>query len=273
MYKKILEKHIAPYELNLENGGDNSTYPEWFFTNYAEFYVPYMIRKVKEFGKNFGDCNILDIGCGGAPFAGAILLYSQVNSYSGTYTGLDIRGELIDWLSEHYKEYGFMKFKKVIADMDVDYLGAHQSGQRTTVSSRGEEGRLDVQKNFYDLQWSSSVFTHLTPESCKSMLESIVASSKKDAIHFNTWLIIDDESRYALHAGIADRRLGFDYGEFLTYSEKNPLLCTAYKEEYIFAYYEELGLEIVDIQKGSWRGPIYSNEALHYQDIIISRVK
>jgi hypothetical protein len=87
----------------------------------------------------------------------------------------------------------------------------------------------------------------------------------------NTWLIIDNESAYSLAAGSADRELPFDFGDFLTYSESNPLVCTCYKIEAIERMYRESGLEIVSIDKGSWRGPAYKNGANHYQDIIISR--
>ena len=272
-YSKYLNEHIPPFDINLENGGDESGYIDLFYRDYVEFFTPYMIRRLKQFGKNFGDCNILDIGCGGGPLAGAVLLYKDTNGGSGIYTGLDIRGDLIDWLQESYKKYDFVEFKKVIADTTVDYIEANKNALQTVANSDGKEADIDVQSNFYDFQWSSSVFTHLTPESCVNMLRNIVRASKKDGIHMNTWLVVDDESRYALQAGIADRNLPFDMGEFLTYSKPNPLLCTAYKEEHMFSYYEKAGLEIIAIEKGSWRGPIYQNDALHYQDIVISRVK
>ena len=71
-YSKYLSDHIPPYEVNLENGGSESRYADWFYKDYVEFYTPYMIRKLKKFGKNFGNCNILDIGCGGGPLTGAV---------------------------------------------------------------------------------------------------------------------------------------------------------------------------------------------------------
>ena len=272
-YLKHLIEHIPPYEVNLENGGDIDKYAHWFFREYVEFFAPYMIRKLKSFGKNFSNCNILDVGCGGGPLAGAVLLDQKASGGKGVYTGLDIRGDLIEWLSESYKNYDFIEFKKVVADTAVDYIEACKNGGQTVKESDGKEADLNVEDDFYDFQWSSSVFTHLTPKSCINMLKNIAVSSKKDAIHMNTWLVADDESRYALSAGIADRRLPFDMGEFLTYSETNPLVCTAYKEENMLSYYEEAGLEIIEIEKGSWRGPTYSNGALHYQDIVISRLK
>ena len=64
----------------------------------------------------------------------------------------------------------------------------------------------------------------------------------------------------------------FDFGDFLTYSRENPLVCTAFKIEN-FEFYEKADLEILDIEHGSWRGKYFKNSASHYQDIIISRAK
>ena len=56
---------MPPYEINLENSGNKELYPKIFFKDYVERYAPYIIRKLQEFGKNFEDCSVLDIGCGG----------------------------------------------------------------------------------------------------------------------------------------------------------------------------------------------------------------
>jgi len=115
------------------------------------------------------------------------------------------------------------------------------------------------------------VFTHLTPQACREALKTIRRSCAKDSMQVNTWLIVDDESRFSLSAGMSDRQLPYDFGEYLTYSKANPLVCTCYKLEVIQKMYSEAGFEIVSIERGSWRGESYKNSANHYQDIIVSR--
>jgi len=74
-----------------------------------------------------------------------------------------------------------------------------------------------------------------------------------------------------MRMGYSDRELKYDFGDFLTYDKNNPLVCTAYKLHFILDLYKNAGMEIIDIQKGAWRGEGISNDFQHYQDVIISR--
>ncbi len=269
-YVSILAKYVPPYGLDIENIGEEQSYISNFFNKYVEFFLPYLMKKVKEKGMHFEDCNILDIGCGGGKLAGAVLLSRIANYGIGKYTGIDIRTELIEWLTKIYDEHDFIEFKKVFTDKSIDYCSAVSTGGATVCESDGIETKFSVLHNHYDIQWSNSVFTHLTPAACRNMLRTIYKSSKRDCLQMNTWLIIDDESRYSMLAGLSDRQLPIDAGHFLTYSKNNPLVCTAYKEDFIYSEYERAGLEILSIEKGSWRGSMWRNDAHIYQDIIIS---
>lgn len=274
-YVDVLNKYLPPHELslNVADGKNKKTYVREFFKHYVEFFVPYMMRKSEQNGQSLQDCNILDIGCGGGPFAAAFLLLRTATNGSGTYTGIDIRTDLIDCLYGKYKEHSFINFKKNIVSTDRDYIHACDKNGTTLPQSDGKEGDVDVEEDFYDLQWSNSVFTHLTPTAGLTMLKKIAVASKKSAIQLNTWLVIDDESKYALAAGLTDRSLPIDMGEYLTYSESNPLVCTAYKQQFVYEMYDKAGLEILSIEKGSWRGLGHKNDANNYIDIIMSRKK
>ena len=92
----------------------------------------------------------------------------------------------------------------------------------------------------------------------------------QSAVSINTWLIVGEHSRLAMKTGIADRKLEFDCGDFLTYSKSNPLVCTAYKLPFVERCYSDAGLKILSIEKGSWRGDGMKNRFNHYQDVIIS---
>ena len=273
-----LEKLTPPRKKNW-NFGKNSGkrgYVKEFSSNFIEYIFPYILRNMRELSVPYEQINLLDIGCGWAPMAIPFVIYEGAKGNNREnqigYLGIDIREDAIRWLTKTYANYPYVKFHWHQAKSEADYIGAQENQSKTNATSDGAETGFKVNIDFkHNVQWSSSVFTHLTPQACLQALKFIRNSSVHRSVQINTWLIIDDESRYALAAEIADRKLPFDCGEYLTYAEQNPLVCTAYKIEVIEKMYADSGLEIVRIDKGSWRGPANSNGANHYQDIVISR--
>ena len=90
----------------------------------------------------------------------------------------------------------------------------------------------------------------------------------RDAIFVNTWLIVDDFAQDALNLGLTDRRLPIEVGGILTYSDSNPLVCTAFRLREVERIYAEAGHEIQEILYGSWSG---RTNGVTYQDIVISK--
>jgi hypothetical protein len=271
-----IEKLTPPRSGNWNYEKLKGNYVKQFSSKFIEFYFPYLLRSIREFRVSSDDIKLLDVGCGWGPMAIPCVLYEGAQDTGRRnqirYLGIDIRQDAISWLSLAYRDYPFVNFKCHQATKEVDYINAEYSKLKTISKSNGEEGTLVIPSYFiHNVQWSSSVFTHLTPEACTQALKSIRASCESNSIQVNTWLIIDGESRYALATEMADRKLPIDCGDFLTYSDSNPLVCTAYKIEAIEKMYAEVGLEIVRIDRGSWRGAAYRNEANHYQDIVLSR--
>lgn len=263
-----------PRRLNWNVGNAKGDYVERFTANFIRYYFPYLLRNARQLGVPSDSVKLLDIGCGWGPMAIPVVLYklASAGTHQIDYLGIDIRKDAIDWLAKAYSAYPFVKFQLHDSIADIDYIKSEHSKIATVASSDGQEGEYKIPRDFaHTIQWSSSVFTHLTPEACLSALKAIRSSCAELAFQINTWLIIDDESRFALAAETADRKLPYDCGSFLTYSEANPLVCTAYKIEAVISLYDEAGLEIVNVERGSWRGPAYKNDANHYQDIVISK--
>ncbi|MBT8534596.1 class I SAM-dependent methyltransferase [Polynucleobacter paneuropaeus] len=271
-----LKKLTPPLKKNWNWGKGQGKYVKQFSSYFIEYIFPYLMENAREQGISIKNLSILDIGCGWAPLAIPFTIFCKSNdggrNNESRYLGIDIREDAIEWLKQAYSGYDFVEFKLHVAPKEADYIGAEQAGLKTLAESNGQETNFSIPSNFLaNIQWSSSVFTHLTPQACLQALQSIKRSCLPSGIQVNTWLIIDDESKYSLAAQIADRELSFDCGDFLTYSEENPLVCTAYKLEAIERIYADAGLEIIRIDRGSWRGPIYQNTPKHYQDIIVSR--
>ena len=275
--EQLIQKLTPPRKKNW-NWGRQRGYTKQFSADFIEYIFPYLLSNAENEGLSIENLSFLDIGCGWAPLAIPFVIFNQSTNdlnKKNRYLGLDIREDAIQWLIHTYSDYPSVQFHWHKALKEVDYIGAEHSQSKTFAASSGEETKFKLPKNFsHNIQWSSSVFTHLTPEACLNALKSIKANAYvSNNIQFNTWLIIDDESRYSLEAEIADRKLPIDCGDFLTYSRRNPLVCTAFKIEAIERFYDRAGLEIIRIDRGAWRGHAYKNRANHYQDIVISRVR
>lgn len=274
----VIKKLTPPKKNNWNQSIGHLGYLQQFSYNFINFYYPYILSNCREYNVDASTVTFLDIGCGWGPMAIPFLINEisvRGNKSAGIrYLGIDIRKDAIDWLTHAYAGYPFIKFQHHQTDAMADYIGGELDQGQTTSISNGDEAAFNIPADFvHNVQWSSSVFTHLTPQACGRALESIRKSSLENSIQINTWLIIDDESKYSLALEIADRQLPIDCGEYLTYSEKNPLVCTAYKIDVVKDMYANAGFEILKIERGAWRGLATTNPANHYQDIVVSRPK
>jgi hypothetical protein len=269
-----LTQFIPPFKNNW-NLRNKKNYEKDFTYPFINYYFPYLLKKMNQLQVPTEKMALLDIGCGWAPMAIPLLIYATAEENFDKeikYLGIDIRSDAIEWLKKAYQNHSFIDFILHSANQNVDYIGAELVGHSSSTESDGSEGAFQVDKSYrHNMQWSSSLFTHLTPTAALEALKFIRNTCDDNSLQVNTWLIIDNESRYSLSAKIADRDLDIDCGSYLTYSVENPLVCTAYKISEMERVYRESGLEIVEIERGSWRGPSYRNSAMHYQDIVISR--
>ena len=284
MFTDLAPELCPPVEINYNWAGstERELYEYEFSSRYTEYIFPFMLQTLRNHRIDPADARLLDIGCGFAPLAYAFVIFEsslpKTEAQGASYLGIDIREDAVQWLQDAYKAYPSIQFLHHQADNKSDYIGEGNtvatdcvSKGRTSASSSGDEAAYSFPDGFsYNLQWSGSVFTHLTPEACLTALQTIARCGSQKCVQINTWFIIDDESKYAMAAGVSDRQLPIDCGKFLTYSAENPLLTTCYKLEAIEQIYDEAGLEIVEIDRGSWRGKSYNNRANHYQDVIVS---
>ena len=282
----IFPELIPPKDLNY-NSHKNYILKKHYQSKFSRHYL-YIISKIikKSLSKDIRDGKvtprILDIGCGFGPLAiatkfmmdsSSCLRENNLKTDEIKYVGIDIRKDAIDWLKKSYKNEKYFHFHFHESNKIVDYVG-EDTNSKTNSYSDGNE--CDYSLNFpfkADIQWSGSFFTHLTPQGAISALNFIRKSLDDGGIAVNTWLIVDAQSCIAMNCKEADRYLEHDMGDYLTESLDNPLICTAFKQQFIEKAYEEAGLEIVEIHLGSWRGFGNKNEFNHYQDVIIATPK
>jgi len=230
---------------------------------------------------------ILDIGCGFGPMALALKLHlfanmklkKNIRDIEKIYVGIDIREDAINWLKNAYKdEKNFYFHKHLVQSVNkIDYIGSIDkvidgAVSKTDSDSSGEESQYNLGFDFKaDIQWSSSLFTHLTPQAVTNTLEFINNNLDREGLAINSWLILDNQSYLSMEMGVSDRDVHqYDFGSFVSRSKSNPLSTTIYKLEFIKEFYKKAGLKIISIKKGSWRGQGQKNNYCHYQDIIVS---
>lgn len=262
---------IPPFEKNY-NHDKKKNYEISYLHKYTNYILPESFKRLNYDFSTFP--KILDIGCGFAPMCLAAKIFrdnANLNEADIQYVGIDIRKDAIDFNKNNYKEFKNTLFIHHKTDDKVDYIGKGSKNNKTNAISDGSECDYKIPIQFEaDIQWSGSLFTHLTYNGVKKTLEFISNHLKKDRISINTWLIIDPESSYNLQLGITDRKLEYDMNEFLVHKIDNPLSTTAYKLEYIQKAYKQAGLKIEEIIHGSWRGN-KSNNFNSLQDLIIAK--
>lgn len=271
---EIYSHLIPPAELNYNYNSSYINYKKNFLEAPFKTYFPKILDYQKKYyqinNKNF----FLDLGCGYGPMAIAYLNYIKSNNDKNTnfkYLGVDINQDAIIWLKKKYEDEDNFEFLFHEAGIEKDYLQSKEKNIQTLKDSDASEVEYNISSiTKFDIQWSWSLFTHLTPKSCDKILNLISNSAEMNSLQFNSWLILDDQSKFALKCGLTNRLLPYDMGEYLTRSKENPLTATCYKENFILDVYKKNNLKIVDIVKGNWRGTNDCEKSLN-QDLIVSQ--
>ena len=211
------------------------------------------------------DSILFDYGCGLGRLAYAASKYLGEN---GSYIGYEPNARALSFLKEAYGKRVNFKFYGDALATEEDYIAVKFGQERV-----GGKKSLDILPQNYvdrivDIQYSSSVVTHMWMDAISQLFENLNCIVKPDGLCVNTWLIVDDFARYVLNCGLADRILPYRKNGAYTNSIKNPLMCVAYDLADVVAAYEKAGHEIVKILWGTWSG---RGNGVHYQDIVISR--
>jgi SAM-dependent methyltransferase len=211
------------------------------------------------------DSVLFDYGCGLGRLAYAA---SKFLGDGGRYIGYEPNARALSFLKNAYRRKSNFEFHGDALSSEEDYVAVKAGEFRI-----GGKKSLDISPQDYvdkivDIQYSSSVLTHMWLDAISRLLENFNSIVKPGGLCVNTWLIVDDFARYTLSSGVADRSLPYVVNKAYTYSTKNPLMCTAYDLTDVTAAYQHAGHEIVKVLWGTWSG---RGNGVHYQDIVISR--
>ncbi len=248
-----------------------SEYIDVYLGRSRDLELPFLIDK----GSLSESSCVLDFGCGLGRLASA---FAIADGAYGRYFGYEPESVALEWLKSEYSGNDFFRFGGSPLPQDMNYVT--NLGNLGTAAKSFEErvGALPnpqvlanlLDGNKFDLQFSSSVFTHMWGADIVETIKSFRPIATRDAIFVNTWLIVDDFAQDSLNSGTADRKLPIEVGGVLTYSHSNPLVCTAFRLNEVERIYEEAGHDIQDVLYGSWSG---RSNGVTYQDIVISKAR
>lgn len=247
---------VPPDDLILQNGiGGGSSDIAKVFCSIGSSMIAWMIRQ----GFIKPDSCVLDIGCGLGRLARPLVEHL---SSIGTYYGLDVNRSSVLWCREHYAPYPNFHF----GHADVFSTFYNPGGK-----IRAENHRLPFGDRQFDFVWSASLFTHLVLSQVDNYLKEIARVLKPGCATYNTFLILDEFATKIASDPAAPQniRMPVKVEGGLIARQDNPEVLAGQYEDALREAHQRHGLEIQEMQKGTWCGrPDPRNT---YQDIIIAR--
>jgi len=163
--------------------------------------------------------HILDIGCG-VKLAQAIVEYDVD---IGSYTGLDIFPDMIDFLSGAVAEDERFRFVNAPYHNELYNPQGEPLGPDTVLPLDGDE---------FDAVWSFSVFTHLNPADADHMMRLVRQGMKPDGLAYFT-AFVDRGTRDDFRDAVPEQPLKvavFSETAFMRLVENNGLQPIRYRE-------------------------------------------
>lgn len=188
------------------------------------------------------ESRVLEIGCG---YGRVALPLTQIMDSRGSYEGIDVIREAIDWCRENvapiHPRFGFNHF-------DI-YNEFYNPGGSGSVSDTA----LPFDDAAFDLVFLTSVFTHLVPDDVRAYLREIRRVLAPTGALWSTWFMVDDgvgeavlDGRSAIPIKWADGQGGY----FAT--PDRGTLAVAYDEAVIDRFYADASLTIIEKRRGDW---------------------
>ena len=200
---------------------------------------------------------VLDVGCGCGKLARPLTKY--LNS-EGSYDGIDITREVINWCNERYQNYPNFRFH--FADL-------YNERYNPKGAFKASNYKFPFQNNEFDVVFLGSVFTHMIPEDMENYLIEIARVMKPGGICLATYFILDEVSRQNIAAGLTSPKFAYEFKSPNCRVEVQhlPEAAIAYDEGFLRGLYNQHGLTVEQIVHGQWgRGRLIP----HWQDEVWS---
>ncbi len=201
----------------------------------------------------------LDVGCGCAKVARPLAAYL---SPEGEYHGIDVVKECIDWCRSAYRDYPNFTFHHA----DLFNTRYNQTG-----SSRASRYKFPVPRNYFDVAFLGSVFTHLLPAEVKNYLAELARVLKPGGRVLATFFVLNDISIANVKAAVTAPAFPYLLPRGAGCRVQNldcPEAAIAYEESYVRKIYPKAGLELQELVYGQWGREKFIP---HWQDAVWAR--
>ncbi len=189
--------------------------------------------------------DILDIGVGCGRWAHWLRDYNfRGRRFGGTYVGIDIDEEAIEWCKKHYDPERFRFY--VSSDTSISYN--HTAGEPSVY-------RIPLADRSFDLVFSNSLLTHLLETELENYLRESYRLLRAGGVMMHSHFNIEHPPATYGTRHTFQHRLGNAQIE----SEAQPEAAVAYHTDFLFGVCRRIGFstcEIVHMPGGAQHQPI-----------------
>jgi SAM-dependent methyltransferase len=233
-----------PRALSMHYGGGN------FYDTAFEFF-----RILLDHANLTRDSRILDVGCGAGRIATPLQYYL---SSGGSYDGLDIMPMGIEHCRRNVTPlFPNFRFQR------IDVFNSYYNPEGT---SKPADYTFPFQDEQFDVVLSTSLMTHLTPESAERYVSETARVLRPGGTALHTFFALDDVSRAAMHRGEAAMSFPYPVEDYFTRDARFPEEAIAMPKERIGAMFERVNLA-PEFLHGKWARP----DGVSFQDIVLGR--
>jgi SAM-dependent methyltransferase len=177
---------------------------------------------------------------------------------SGTYHGIDVSREAIDWCRSNISPR-FPNFR-------FDHVDAANSFYNPDGAVRAEEYRFPYSDGAFDFVAASSLYTHLLPEETRNYLRETYRVLRPGGRCLVTFFLVDTEAAQ-LMAEDRSTIMFHEYDGCYVQSVEVPAGAVAYSVGDVHELFAVAGLRIDGIRPGVWCG---RPDGASYQDLILA---
>lgn len=204
---------------------------------------------------------VLDIGCGCGRIALSLTGYL---SPKGSYQGLDIVPEAIEWCQQHITpRYPNFQFRH------ADLYNERYNPQGRYLA---KEFSFPFEDQSFDFIFLTSVFTHLLPDDASNYLKEVSRLlDPAGGRALLTFFLLNQNQQSLAGQGLNSIDFKFGPGPYRLRDEALPEGAVAYQEAYVGELLAQNGLEMAGpIRYGTWSGRA---DGLSHQDIILVQAR
>ncbi len=185
--------------------------------------------------------DVLDIGCAAGQKARVLTRILT----TGSYEGLDVVAEAIEWCREHYRAHPRFRFQTA---------EVYSSHYNPTGRYQDTEYRFPYADAAFDVVFLSSVFTHMLPPGVARYLSEIARVLRPGGRCLSTFFLLNEQQRR--QPPLTSTTIQFPHAMkgCRVRNAQDPSEAIAHPEEDVRRVYARAGLRIAEIAYGTWCG-------------------